>query len=61
MPTDSPYDRLPDDLRFKLDNIAASWRMEGQELSVAETDVLARYLLGEVPESEVISILDQAP
>jgi hypothetical protein len=48
MPTDSAYDRLPEDLRFKLDNIAASWQMEGQPPSPAELEILARFLLGDI-------------
>jgi hypothetical protein len=52
MPTDSAYDRLPEDLRFKLDNIAASWQMEGQPPSPAELEILARFLLGDITAEE---------
>lgn len=45
-------DRLDADMRFKLDNIAASWRMEGMSPSEDEINVLARYLLGEIDAEE---------
>lgn len=45
-------DRLDGDLRLELDNLAASWAMEGQELSAQELEVLARYLLGEIDAAE---------
>lgn len=45
-------DRLDTEQRFKLDNIAASWRMEGIGPSEEILDISALYLLGEIDFAE---------
>ena len=50
--------RLSPEQRADLDNIAASWRMERMELSDAELEVLARYMLREITHDECVAQMD---
>lgn len=61
MPPTRAIDRLNPDQRHKLDNLIASWRMENMQLSDAEIDVLARYVLGEIDATERRRLLDDLP
>ncbi len=45
-------DRLDDQKRRQLENLAASWKMENMPLGEAEIEVLALYLLGEIDAAE---------
>jgi len=48
----SAVDRLDENMRYELTQIVASWRMEKQELTPAEIEILALYLLGEIDSEE---------
>lgn len=52
MTAERAYDRLSEELRFKLDNVAASWAMEGQDPTPDELEILARFLLQEITAAE---------
>lgn len=40
--------QLNADQKFHLDDLIASFRMEGMEFSAAEVDVLAEFILGKI-------------
>lgn len=41
-----------------LDNLVASFRMEGMEFSDAELDVLAQFILGKLTREEAFATMD---
>jgi hypothetical protein len=51
-------DRLSPEERAGLTNIAASWKMEGADLSDQALEILARYMLNEISADECDAQLD---
>lgn len=58
--TTSYLERLSPAMRRELDNIAASWKMEDQELTAAELEILARFMLGEISREECVRLMHAA-
>lgn len=56
----SYLERLSPAMRRELDNIAVSWKMEDQELTAAELEILARYMLGEISREDCARLMRAA-
>ncbi len=55
--TKGARDRLSPAMQAELANVAASFRMEQMELSDAELDVLARFVLQEISREECVALM----
>lgn len=55
--TKGARDRLSPAKQAELANVAASFRMERMDLSEAELDVLARFVLQEISRKECVALM----
>lgn len=58
--TTSYLERLSPAMRRELDDIAVSWKMEDQELTGGELEILARFMLGEISREECARLMRSA-